>query len=289
MWAVYSILSAATEAMSNLMYGRRKDVHPVISNIGVLMMLLPVALIVASKIHFSDVTPSVIGLSVLLVSLGVACSIARIICIQKEGLGATIPLLNLTPLFTIVSSWILLKEGVTPAGIAGVILIVAGAYVLNLSQSRSGLHKPVLALFANRYSLIMIAIALAYAVTSPLSKMVILQAGVMMYLLLIVMLNTIISATIGIFMFRKEIVSKLDIRRNWRFYLMLAALAVASEGLFALALQSAFVTYTISLKRISILFSVILGFHFLKEKRFKENMLGTAVMLAGVMMITILG
>ena len=58
-------------------------------------------------------------------------------------------------------------------------------------------------------------------------------------------------------------------------------------GCQMIAINLTFVAYVISVKRTSALFSVILGKIILKEKGIKERLLGAAIMVSGVFLITI--
>ena len=60
-----------------------------------------------------------------------------------------------------------------------------------------------------------------------------------------------------------------------------------SELTMASALRLAIVPYTISLKRTSVLFSVLMGFTVLKEKNFAQTIAGAFIMFMGMLMITL--
>ena len=55
--------------------------------------------------------------------------------IQVSPLGLTMPFLAFTPLFVIGTAWLFLGEVPSAAGVGGVVLVVAGAYALNLHQA----------------------------------------------------------------------------------------------------------------------------------------------------------
>jgi len=54
-----------------------------------------------------------------------------------------------------------------------------------------------------------------------------------------------------------------------------------------LAINLTLVAYVISIKRLSIIFSVIFGFLLFKEKGFKERLTGAIIMVLGVILITL--
>ena len=76
--------------------------------------------------------------------------------LKLSPLGLTVPFLALTPVFLIVIPYLLLGERITLAGGAGIILIAAGSYTLNLHNRSSGLLAPFRSIFRERGSLCMI-------------------------------------------------------------------------------------------------------------------------------------
>lgn len=54
-----------------------------------------------------------------------------------------------------------------------------------------------------------------------------------------------------------------------------------------IAVSMTLVAYAIAIKRTSILFTVLWGALLFKEKNFKERLIGAAIMLAGVLLITL--
>ena len=74
----------------------------------------------------------------------------------REGdLSLTLPMLAFTPLFLLVTSPLTLGEFPGTGGLIGVCGVVAGSYVLNLRERRSGFWGPVRALWSNAGSRLM--------------------------------------------------------------------------------------------------------------------------------------
>jgi drug/metabolite transporter (DMT)-like permease len=58
------------------------------------------------------------------------------VAIRDSALSLTLPYLAFTPVFTVLSAWLLLGEQVTAQGLAGIALVVLGAYGLNIKHAR---------------------------------------------------------------------------------------------------------------------------------------------------------
>src|SRR5690606_20512891 len=62
--------------------------------------------------------------------------------IKRSELSVTVPLITLTPLFMLLTSPIMIGEFPSPLGIVGIVLIVVGTYISNLSQDTKNFFAP---------------------------------------------------------------------------------------------------------------------------------------------------
>jgi drug/metabolite transporter (DMT)-like permease len=58
------------------------------------------------------------------------------VAIRDSALSLTLPYLAFTPVFTVLSAWLLLGEQVTAQGLAGIALMMLNAYELNIKHAR---------------------------------------------------------------------------------------------------------------------------------------------------------
>ena len=90
--------------------------------------------------------------------LALPAEVAALFCylraIQVSPLSLTMPFMAFTPLFVIGTGWLFLDELPSVAGMSGVVLVVAGAYALNLHQVRRGWAAPMLAVTREKGSLL---------------------------------------------------------------------------------------------------------------------------------------
>jgi len=107
------------------------------------------------------------------IALNLGAHVAFLEAVRRSPLSLTVPLLSLTPVFTAFAGLLLLGERPTPAGIAGIVLVVVGALWLHrvdrpdpapgLARFRFSLRKPGVWL--------MTTAALLWSVSLPLDKM----------------------------------------------------------------------------------------------------------------------
>jgi drug/metabolite transporter (DMT)-like permease len=206
--------------------------------------------------------------------------------IRDHPLSLTLPYLAFTPVFVIVTGWLLLGERISPSGTLGILLVVTGAWLLNvqhasLRDSRSWV-APLKAIFREPGSRMMLAVALLYSLTSTMGKgamqyMPPEQFGAFYFLLLG------ISAVVLFASGRPRIL--LHVWRRPRAVLAVSLLNAAMVYTHFLALELVEVAYMIAVKRTSLLFGMVYGAIFFGERRFALHALAGTLMLAGVFFI----
>jgi drug/metabolite transporter (DMT)-like permease len=72
------------------------------------------------------------------------------------------PLLSFTPLFLIATSFLMLGEKASPYGIAGILFIVTGAYLLNFEKGNNPL-KPIKEFFKHKGMIHMTIVSLIFS------------------------------------------------------------------------------------------------------------------------------
>src|SRR3989338_398201 len=88
--------------------------------------------------------------------------------------------------------------------------------------------------------------------------------------------------------FYKKVKSNITILgKNLNYFALGGFSTAASEILIGIAYKYSIVPYLISLKRTSILFSVLIGILLFREKNFKQAIIGSAIMFIGVLLISL--
>ncbi|MDY6856108.1 MAG: DMT family transporter [Thermodesulfobacteriota bacterium] len=216
--------------------------------------------------------------------LEITALILYVRAISVSPLSLTIPFLAFTPVFLILTSFIMLGEFPDRSGMSGILFIAVGVYLLNVHMSKKGILKPFKAVFEERGSILMIIVAFIYSITSNLGKLAIQHSSPVFFGILYFLLLSIISLpvfTIG---------SKQKASRIFTFKLIFLAIGVfhalvVLTHVWAISLIE--VPYMISVKRTSLLFSVIYGWLLFKEVNIKERLLGVSIMLIGLIFITL--
>ena len=206
--------------------------------------------------------------------------------IRDSPLSLTLPYLAFTPVFAVLPGALILGERLSPQGVAGILLVATGAYLLNAHHALAG-HPatwlaPLLAVWRERGSRLMLAVAIIYSVTSVLGK------GALRYMP---------PQTFGPFYF--ALLGPLAVvaagarepralRALWRRPLWNIALGLLMAAMVLthfLAIARVEVAYMIAVKRTSLLFGILYGAMLFREQRLAQNLLAGSLMVGGVALI----
>jgi len=281
---IYAFGSAVFAAATDVLSKRALTSHSILTTAWVRLayaapFLLPILLV--SEIPRLDSTFWIV--IVLLIPMEVAALALYMKALQISPLSLTVPFLSFTPMFAILTSFLMLGELPDGSGVAGIVLIVIGAYMLNMNLSSRGIMEPLKAVWVERGSLMMVCVAFIYSITSNLGKIAIQHSSPafmgIFYLPFISLALLPVALHSGM--------KPAELRAGGALFLLIGA----SQALMALchfkAVSMILVSYMIAVKRLSLLLSVIMGCVFFQEKHLKERLFGSLLMVAGVALILI--
>lgn len=197
-------------------------------------------------------------------------------------LSLSIPMLAFTPVFLIFTSFIFLKEVPSVFGGVGMFLIVAGSYILNFNRKRIYLLEPFKEIFRNKGAFYMLMIAFLYSISVNFDKLVVLNSDPIFGSFTVYLLLGI--SFLGISLVKKRGVREVYRKNLGKFFLIGligASIAIAINIAYTMQIAS----YVISLKRLSILLSVLCGGLIFREKHIPQRSLAALVMLVGAILI----
>ena len=207
--------------------------------------------------------------------------------IKASELSLTLPMLTFTPLFMLGTSPLILGEFPDRWGAMGMILIIAGAYLLHLkphvgiAQGR-GLLDPFRALWSEPGPRIMLLVAFIWSFTANLDKVGVTNSSPAFWLFCFFIAMSLGLLPVVLVRSRRPLA---QLRRN------LSGLAlVGLFGSLALILQMWAITltlaaYVVAIKRVSVVFGVLFGHFIFNEKGLARKLFCTALMVAGVGLI----
>ena len=217
-----------------------------------------------------------------MIPLEIAAILLYVKAIKLSPLSLTIPFLAVSPVFIILIAFILLGELPDRSGLLGILLIVIGAYLLNIKTTREDLLGPIKAIRRERGSIFMIIVALIYSVTATLGKVAVQHSGPIFFGAFYPFLLTLILSVV---LWRKGLLPEV-LSRPKTFLAIGIFIAIMVLTHFT-AVSMTDVAYMISVKRVSLIFSVIYGRVLFGEENTGERLIGSMLMIGGVISITI--
>ncbi|MBM3301332.1 MAG: EamA family transporter [Deltaproteobacteria bacterium] len=205
--------------------------------------------------------------------------------IRMGPLSLTVPLLAFTPVFTIVTSAVVVQERVSMTGAAGIVMVTVGAYILNGDRISRDVLAPVRAIFSNNGARRMLTVALIWSVTSSLGKKGILLYGAIPFGFVLVCGDLVIFLLICALRWSMGSGGITMNRRTIAFFILGGLLMAAAEVTHFLSMSMAPVSYMISVKRLSLVFGVLLGWIVFRERNIRYRLAGSAVMVGGVFLL----
>lgn len=243
---------------------------------------LPVLGFMTYQMEFPrTISQQVIILTAILIPLEITAMILYIKALSRYDLSMTAPLLSLTPLFLLVTGSVFLGETLTLTGIAGVLIVLLGIYVMNISHLREGMLAPFKSLLKNEGAVLVIIVALIYAVTSTMGKKVVTLTGSSFFSFWYLFLLSF--ALIPVMCWKGE--SPFQIFRNFRINLLIGTLVGLATYTIFTAYNYAPIAYVIAVKRTSIILSVLLGRILFQEQFFGQRVIGAIIAFAGIVLI----
>ena len=285
MWFYYALITAFSQATSDAI--TKKTLQRADEYIVAWLRLLssvPYLLIALFIIEIPETDSTFWAVLIAALPLEVTAFILYIRALKESPLSLTIPFLAFTPVFLIFTSFLILGELPDKSGTAGVILIAAGAYTLNLHMKKKGLLKPIMAIIKERGSLMMLIVSFIYSITSSLGKLAILHSSPIFFGALYFIILALAFTPIVMFKSRNNLG---QIIKNYKYFGFLGFFHSLMVITHMVAMSLTQVTYMIAVKRTSLLFSAGYGYFLFKEEKMRERLLGSILMIIGVVLIVI--
>jgi drug/metabolite transporter (DMT)-like permease len=283
MWFLYSLLSAFSVATSDAL-SKRAMMEAPDWLVGWVRLAYAVPFLLLG-LWFVPIPPldATFWLAIIcMLPLELGSYMLYLRAIRSSPMSLSLPLLAFTPVFLIFTSFLILGERPTPLGVAGILFISGGSYLLNLHEIRRGWLGPLRALALEPGARAMLAVALVYSVTSVLGKVGLQHSSPTFFAIFYFVLLSVLFSPIAFWKVRPA--PRALVSQPVRFVLI--GFFYFSMILFHyLALEQVSVPYMISVKRTSMVFSVLYGWVVFRETHIRERLLGCAVMLTGTCLI----
>lgn len=217
-------------------------------------------------------------------TLNVATTILYMKAIKASDLSLTMPMVTFTPMFLLVTSPLIVGEFPGFFGIAGILMIVLGAYALNIKKMHDGFFEPFYALLSESGPRMMLIVAFLWSISSNFDKIGVVNSSPIFW-------TIAVDGFIAVLLFPVMIVFSRNwggqVNRNLKTLVPIGIFSALGLAFQMTAISMTLVAYVIAIKRMSALLSVVMGALFFGEKDVRDRLAGAVIMIAGVILIAV--
>jgi drug/metabolite transporter (DMT)-like permease len=205
--------------------------------------------------------------------------------IKASEASLVTPITSFIPLFLLVFSPFILGENFTPLDVLGVILIIFGSYIMQVSKSQESILKPIKSLLSDTGVRYMLGFALLISLASTVDKIGISKSSTVVWLFSLYVCVFVLMLTVQS---NRSTKLRNEFKKSPKFLILIGvanAIMITSQ---LAAYNFTLVTFTLSIKRLGVIVVVIGGSLMLSEKDFLRRMAASIPMVLGASIITLL-
>lgn len=286
---LYALFSAILKGVQTI-YNKKNAVDSGVYVTSFSVRFIPIIIVgpmLIIKLYFSGM-PEIGGRFYLaLVISGVINIIATLVKIKAyeiSDVSLIAPITSISPGLTAIAAFFIVNESTTLLGSIGLILIMVGVYVMNLKKEMT-LLEPFISIFKHRGVQLIFLVLLLYSVSASYDKIGVLASSPILWVLAI---HIFISLALFPIMKKVETNWRKKFLDNKKNLIIMGLLSGGSIIFQMMSLELILVSYTISIKRMSVLISVFLSWVILGEKNnIKKRALASFIILLGGAIITL--
>lgn len=280
---ILAFLTAISESLKDV-FGKKslQNIDEYVVTLILFFFPVPILAIVLSFLGLPIIGKDFWWALIISGTLNLLANILYFKAIKSSDLSITVPMIAFTPIFLLITSPIVVGEFPSIIGLLGVILIFLGSYTLNIKKRKDGWLVPFKALLKEKGPKLMLGVAFIWSITSVVDKVGVVNSSPFFWIITKGMLITLLLMP---FILLKK--KQKQIIKNWKSLVPVGIFSTLIMVFHQTALLHTLVIYVISIKRISVVFSVLMGYFIFKEKGVKERLLGAVIMVVGVLLIVL--
>ena len=285
-WFFLSLTTAISIAARDLSIKTYEDLGPAEIAILELFWALPFFLLGCLLVETPPLDQTFWWSFLISIPINILAYILYLYALKLSPISLSVPFLAFTPVFMILTGFFILDETINFWGGLGIGLIVAGGYILHFKKEQANYLAPFAAFLREKGSWFMLIVAILFSFAAVIGKKAMIHSSPLFfsYFFFLVFNLTVLA---GLLLGRTNNWRK--ILRNTPRGMWLGSLLMVHISFHGLAIAISTAVYMVAVKRSSILFSVLLSWFVLKEKDIRYRGLGTLLMFAGMLIITLFG
>jgi uncharacterized membrane protein len=207
--------------------------------------------------------------------------------IKNSHLSEIIPLTSFSIFFNYILGILFLSENLKLIPLVGLFLIIIGVYVLKVKEAREDLLRPFKLLITNKDSLVYMIAMFIMPFTSVLDKIGLRKIEPVNQSFLLFYENLIIVIILTFYMTKRDKKWTSEFKGNFWVLFMNGFIYTVVALSFYIGITSGAIALVSGIKKLEVLFVLLLSWLIFKDKPKKEIWIGSLIMLAGVILIKI--
>lgn len=217
--------------------------------------------------------------------IGLLAAIFAYRAIKISDVSLISPISSFNPVFTTVLAFLFLGEKVGIKGVVGILAVVSGAYVMQISELKKGVLTPLRVLFTNRAVQLSLVAYFIWALTPLLEKTAIIHTSPN-----VPPFVALTSFVLGSFLYI-PIVLKFSrsprdvVKKYMRWFVLIGVLGGIGQASAFIAFSLTNLGFATAIFKLSMIFTVLFGWLFFREVNIRDRLLGSLLMLLGVFLL----
>jgi len=206
---------------------------------------------------------------------------------KKGDLSHVYPIMRSSPALVLVIAVLFLGEQVSIQGVCGILLVAIGVYIINMKRiSGDELLEPIKSIGSDRSTRFAFFTLLSVAFYSIVDKMAVNHIHPILFTFIHLLCGMCFYTPYVLLTKNVEIIKK-EWNSGLRRIIVAGVLGIFGYMLILVSFTIERVSYIVGLRQTSIVFAVLMGSHFLKEKHKGIRLAGSLIIFAGGFLISL--
>ncbi|MFH0890360.1 MAG: EamA family transporter [Candidatus Aenigmatarchaeota archaeon] len=282
-WFFFAVLSAVFTGVTTVLEKKQTNVQHSLEFSSV-HSIITVIMSIPLLLFLSPINLKTVALTFVASLFGTIAFWFWIKSLRRGDLSTVSPLINLNPAILAILAYFVLGESLSSPQLGGVMLIIIGSYILE-SRAHENMLDPFRKMLKSDYAHFVILSAILYAISSLFDKIILDQTTPITYLILVQIFISINFMFLISFRYKNGLKPVINAMKSWRSISLISLFTLLGRIAYMFAASLSFISLAVPVKRMSSLFTVIIGGTSFKEKNIDRKIIATIVMLIGIYLI----
>ncbi|MEK7496440.1 conserved membrane hypothetical protein [Candidatus Roizmanbacteria bacterium] len=287
MWFWFALLSAVVSAVSVILNKRAlKNINASLVSWSLFAFSIPFLAYPALKDGWPKLNATFFVATILsAVTFAYAKTLSLRSLKNSKLISEIVPLAFFSVLISYILGLIFLGEKIKLLPLLGLGLIIVGGYYLKIKESKEDILKPFKIIFINKDAFYYLLAMLIMPATSLFDKIGLLNSKPVNQTFYLFWGNILTAVLMTGYMTRKDKIWIKDLKTNFKVLFINGAVFTLLSLLYLYALTTGALALVSGIKKLEVLFILLLGWLFFNDRPKKEIWIGSLIMLVGVVLI----